>query len=389
MSLSVVALALLLLPTEAGVAARVTSSSAEEPTLELRQQVSVLTGYDSNAKRVPYAVSSELAADATETGTLLPAVVGDAYLQASGGLSATTRVRGVFLRLDGALGAKLFSDLQRPARSDDASHLPLREATRTDRERMLVAEAGALLAGTLPYDIDVRLETQGKLRAQASGARTYGYERTDLLLSRELPAGLVLHGGIAGQVFHSLDLPTFSSFGGGASAGLSWRPSARERFTLSLGALQLAYPFARAQPEDDVIRRLDLPLHGSLVFTSARRVFVSLGYVVVRNNSNAFAESYTRHRLFGILGFRLPADVTVSTRGAVQVTQYDEGLSLSRQYFLQEDDESQNSLSLLVTRPFLGGLHLEGQLAWYGNELARGGVKFSRTTATVGVRAEL
>jgi hypothetical protein len=125
------------------------------------------------------------------------------------------------------------------------------------------------------------------------------------------------------------------------------------------------------------------------VFTSVRRIFVTGGYVVVRNFSNAFAESYTRHRLFGIVGFRLPAEVTVSTRGAVQVTQYDEGVSISRQFFLQEDDESQNNLSLLVTRPFFGGLHLEAQLAWYGNELARGGVKFSRTTAALGVRAEL
>ena len=114
-----------------------------------------------------------------------------------------------------------------------------------------------------------------------------GFERTDRVFSRPLPADLVLRGGLYGQVFHSVDLPFFSSFGGGASAGLTWVPSARESFDLSLGVLQLAYPFARAQPDDDDIRRLDLPLHASLVFTSARRIFLSFGYVVVRNSSNA------------------------------------------------------------------------------------------------------
>lgn len=385
MSAPLVVLALLLLPRQG-------SDDAPAPpplALGLEHEVSVLVGYDSNAKRVPYAVPSDLAVPAEDPGAVVPAVVGDAYLQASGALSGSARVRGLLLRADAALGAKLFSDVAAPELAEGAAYPLERAATRTDTERMMVAEGRALVMGTLPYDIGARLQTRAKLRAQASGARSYGYERSELVLTRALPLDLLARVGLSGQVFHSADLPFFSSFGGGLDAGLTWRVSERESLALAAGALQLAYPFARAQPEDDDVRRLDLPLHASLVFTSARRVFVSGGYVVVRNVSNAFAESYTRHRLFGILGFRLPLDVTVSTRGALQLTQYDEGVSLSRQFFLQEDDESQNSLSLLVTRPFLGGLHLEAQLAWYGNELARGGVKFSRTTAALGVRAEL
>lgn len=384
MSPSLIALALLLLPRQAGEVA----PSPLDLDLELAQQVSVLVGYDSNAKRVPYELPGALSND-KDPSAVLPAVVGDSFLQASGALSASARTRGLLLRLDGALGAKLFADTARPMLDGGVSYPRAREATRTDEERMMVAEGRALLMGMLPYDIGARLQTRAKLRAQASGSRSYGYERTELVLTKALPFDLLARVGLSGQVFHSADLPLFSSFGGGLDGGLTWRFGERESLDLALGALELAYPFARAQPEDDDVRRLDLPLHGSLVFTSARRIFVSGGYVVVRNLSNAFAESYTRYRLFGIVGFRLPAEVTVSTRGAVQLTQYDEGVSLSRQYFLQEDDESQNSLSLLVTRPFLGGLVLEAQLAWYGNELARGGVKFSRTTAAVGLRAEL
>lgn len=385
MTPTLVTLALLLLPRQAEGGAPVV---LELPDVELAQQVSVLVGYDSNAKRVPYALPEALtgAEDATAQ---LPAVVGDSYLQASGALSATAHARGLVLRLEGALGAKLFSDMQRPGLEGAKGYRPTREATRTDEERMMVAEGRALLLGKLPYDIDARLHTRAKLRGQASGARSYAFERSELVFTKALPFDLLARVGLSGQVFHAADVPLFSSFGGGLEGGLGVRLGERETLELGVGALELAYPFARAQPEDDDVRRLDFPLHASLVFTSARRVFVSGGYFLVRNLSNAFAESYTRHRLFGVVGFRLPAEVTVSTRGALQLTQYDEGVSLSRQYFLQEDDESQNSLSLLVTRPFLGGIVLEAQLAWYGNELARGGVKFSRTTAAVGVRAEL
>jgi hypothetical protein len=354
------------------------------------QELSLRLGYDSNARRVPYALPKGLItpeqASADAPG---PAVASDALLLVSGNGSVSAKKPGFLLRVDGAVGGKLFFDQNAP--DPKVPYEVARARSRTDTERMIAAETRAVLLTRAPLGFGLRLSSYAKVRAQASGLRTYAFERSDFALERNLTPALSVRAGLAGQIFHAFDAPLFSSFGGGPEAGLSYRLSAKERLDADLALQSLAYPFARPVPlpDDDQVRRLDAPMSGSLVFTSARRIFVSSGLVVIRNLSSSLGESYTRERLFALVGTRLPAAVTVSARGTLQLTQYDEGVSVAQQLFLQEGDESQNSLVLLASRPILDVLHMEAQLAWYGNELAQGGVRFTRTFASCGVRLEL
>jgi hypothetical protein len=365
----------------------------EDVALSLRPTLTLRLGYDSNARRVPHVASG----DADDQIGL--AVVGDGLLVASAGFVGSASAPGVVLRGSGRVGGKLFFDASKtPVTTPD--YTGVRRATSTATERMVVAQAEASLLSRLPLRLTSRLDSFAKARMQASGARTYALSQSRWIASRIIGLGFSARGGLSGSVFHSSSTPLYSSFGGGLVAGGGFAPTLNESFNLEGGLDLRAYPFAIPCAELDQqgsclpppspdVRRLDLPLRLSLTFTSVRRVFVSGGYALVRNISGTLGESFTRHRAFGMVGFKLPADVTATLRGALQITQYDEGISVAQQLFLREDDESQNSLSLGLSRPWAWGTHLEARVAWYGNELAQGGLEFSRTTAEMGVRFDL
>lgn len=323
--------------------------------------IAVAAEYDSNARRLP-----------DDPGGARP-VVGDGLLRVEGTFAGRVERPGFALALDAALGGKLFAE----------------EA----QERMAVAQGSVSLDVALPFELRGHLSTFGKLRGQMSGARGYAVERSEAFLERVLPFGLSLRGGLSGQVFHSGDAPVFSSAGGGPLVGLSLQLSGQERADLAAEAEARCFPFAEPVREGGQsagdLWRCDAPLRTTLSFTSARRLFLSLGYIAERSLSNSQGESYTRHRLYGVLATRLPFEITAATRGSLQLTHYDDGISLGQRLFLAEDDESQNSLQLSLTRPWFGGVNVEARLAWYGNELAKGGVRFSRTTASLGLRVEL
>lgn len=361
----------------AAPAGRVVDDEAGGYRATLSSSVGVAAEYDSNARRLP-----EVPADGEGAGAVVMDqakagdLVGDSLLRFEANLGGRVERPGFTLSFDGALGGKLFYE----------------EAS----ERMAAAQGSVSLDAALPFELRAHLGTFGKLRGQASGSRGYAVERTEAFLSRALVGGLSVRGGLVGQVFHSGDTPVFSSAGGGPLVGLSWLLSREERADVALEAELRCFPFgppvlegAEASDLDPDLRRCDAPLRASLSFTSARRLFLSAGYVGERNLSNSLGESYTRHRLWGMAATRLPFELTVAARGSLQLTRYDDGISLGQRLFLAEDDESQNSLQLSLSRPWFGGLDVEARLAWYGNEFAKGGVRFSRTTASLGLRAEL
>ena len=46
---------------------------------------------------------------------------------------------------------------------------------------------------------------------------------------------------------------------------------------------------------------------------------------------------------------RLPAEVTCTAQGALQITSYDDGVSVGQAYFLGDDEESQNVLEITLS----------------------------------------
>jgi hypothetical protein len=343
---------------------------AGDVALRIDPQIATWVELDTNAKRVP---TGALDDDGTlDPGKQQNAVVGDGLTRAEGSISAEARRESFTLKSDSAAGLKLF----------------FTQAS----ERMGVIQSRASLFGSdLPFGFFTQMSALGKARGQLSGARTYGVARGDATLGHALPFGFAARGGVMGETFHAFDNPLFSFTAGALVAGASWVPTNAERFDLNVEVGARGYPFSSREPGNNDVseRRRDGVLLSSLSFTSARSVFLAAGYTLLRNSSNARAESYTRHRLSAIVGFRLPEQITCSAQGALQLTQYDDGVSLGQRYFLGDDEESQNVLDVQISRPLLGGLYIEARASFMGNELAVEGARFSRQTAGIGLRAEL
>ena len=281
------------------------------------------------------------------------------------------------LRLDGAGGGKLFTT----ARS----------------EHMAVAQGSAL--GALIVDDATALVARAyaKGRVQASGARSYHVLRGELLGQWQTDGGVLgdwfpdrFRLGGSGTLFTALDQPLFSSTTASVVGAVGKR-FGRERLEFSVDAGVRAYPFAPSIKGGlpAVARRMDAPVVGSLSLTSARRIYVALNALGTRNISNSEGEAYSRLRGVVVVGTRLPLDLTLAAQGAIQLTRYDDGISLGQRYFLGDDDETQNMVDLTLSRRLFADLSVDARVAWYTNELNDEAVRFSRLTCSLGLRAIL
>jgi hypothetical protein len=324
--------------------------------LETHQGVSVLAEYDTNARR--------LAFEKEESGDTPSIVVGDGLMRTVADFRATGKMGSFVLDFDAAMGTKMFYAL--------------------GAERMGVGQFQSRFDFPLFMGFRGRVHQFTKMRGQSSFIRSYAVEKTTGMIYRNL-LGMMLRSGVQSNTFYSVDSGLFSSHGPDHFSGASLFFTAKESLDLESGIGFRAFPFLLAGNEA-VLPRLDAPFRFSVAATSQRNLFFSSGYLFIRNFSNARGESYFRHRFFGSFGFRLPADILCTIRGTFQFTQYDDGVSIGQQLFLADDDESQNSAQLYLSRPWIGGLHTEARLAWYGNEWARNGLEFTRVTAALGLR---
>ncbi len=329
--------------------------------------LSVMGEVDTNARRV--------AIDPKAPANQNPEVVADALMRGQMSLAgALVRPKQRFnLRLDA--GGKMFAALA--------------------SERMGVAQLQSNVDVVVAPAVAFYGRLFSKVRAQVSLARSYTIHRADVGASIAVWGPFTIRPSVYGAGFHGVGTPQFSSTASGLGLGGSARLTAQERLDLSGDMGLRVYPFAYPVDEQGNIagpisgRRVDAPFRATLSFSSARLLFLNVSYTLLRNASNSFGESFTRHRLRALVGARLPALVTLSAQGSLQVTTYDQGVSVGQRLFLADDDESQNVLQIKLSRPLLEGISIEGRVAFFGNELAREGVRFSRTTLSVGLRANL
>lgn len=352
-----------------GMAALLAAGLAARPAaaqIEVAPSWSAHLEYDSNARRQAFDPEAEV-----EDEEPNKAPVGDALVRARAGVRVVARALGGQLAVDANLGLKRFFTAQ--------------------SQSMAVGQVWASLARPLPFGLVLSVSELAKIRGQASGARTYGYSRTDVDVGRALLWGLYLRAGVYSTGFFSFDAPLFSSVEAGPRVELSLGVTPKERIDVDVMASVRGYRLSAADEfgETTLFPRVDAPITLSAGLTSMRRLYLALRYSVTRNPSTSFGDSYTRHRVTATAGVRLPLEITVTGQGALQITSYDNGLSIGQRLFLADDDESQNSLQVSVGRPFLWGITTEARLAWYGNEFARERVSFARTTASLGLRLDL
>jgi hypothetical protein len=333
--------------------------------------------FDSNAKRLPNGSLGQGDPGRIEPTPKLPPPVADGLVQADASLTAVDVTPSLSLRSETLIGAKQFFTQW--------------------SESMLAGQTRATLSSSsslLPAGAVLTMSVLAKGRVQLDLTRSYGLLDATTLLDEPVLDWLVLRAGLHGDAFHSFDIPLFSDAGAGLLAGVH-ASRGPESLELLVDAGARGFPFssknllAPDQIGADPQLREDGVITTSLTATSARALYLSIAYALTRNASNARGESYTRHRVTALVGFRLPADVDCTAEGALQLTQYDDGVSIGQVYFLQTlDQENENVLAVTLSRQLLGPVSAVAAVSFMANEFAVEGARFSRQTAAIGIRGD-
>lgn len=109
-----------------------------------------------------------------------------------------------------------------------------------------------------------------------------------------------------------------------------------------------------------------------------------LQYAYLDSTSNSWGETYRRHRLSGTLGVRLPFRFTFLASGAVQLASYPDGVFLSSDLVVLEDDENANTLSLKLVYPLGPKVDVDFKFSVYYNRLVRNDLTYTRMVGSLG-----
>lgn len=248
----------------------------------------------------------------------------------------------------------------------------------------------AALEGSLALGSALGLGVEGRGKDRRGGSRAYTDGGAALFAEYAPDARLALRARTGLHRF--LYWPAFAASHGGLEVGLLARYRLDRRHTFSLsgdyGARHYsvqARPFPWIQPTPRPTRREDGALSVSAGWTYRGPLALGVTYAYQEVGSNSFGETVVRHRLSASAGVRLPWSVMLLAQGALGLSHYPDGVYLSPEIVLLEDDEGQNTLSLKLARPL--GAHLDVELSYaaYGTRLPRNGLSYFRQVAGVGL----
>lgn len=143
------------------------------------------------------------------------------------------------------------------------------------------------------------------------------------------------------------------------------------------------------EPPPDLGRRRDVSVGGQGGYSYRGPFSLSLTYGYVEQASNSFGESLARHRVSLAVGFRLPFKLMLLGVLAYQETRYPDGIYLSPELTLLDDDEGHNEVSLRLVRPLSERVDLELTYALFQNALPRNGLTYLRQVGGVGLALRL
>jgi hypothetical protein len=257
------------------------------------------------------------------------------------------------------------------------------------QENTLVQSAA--LEGSHALGDSLGLGLEGRAKDRRGGARAYTDVVGSAFTEYAPDARLALRLRAGGHAFFYRPDPS-ANFGGfelGAlaryridrqhSLGVSGEYGAR-RYT------SLARRPSQDPPQAASARRSDGSLIASVSYAYKGPLNLGLTYTYLENNSNSFGESMHRHRLGASVGVRLPWKLTLLAQGALGFNLYPDGIYLSPEIILLEDDESQNMLSARLARPLSPTLDVELSSALYGSSRMPGtGLSYLRPVVGVGL----
>ncbi|RKI04372.1 hypothetical protein [Corallococcus sp. AB038B] len=254
-----------------------------------------------------------------------------------------------------------------------------------DNEDTLV-QAGAL-EGSLALGTEWGVGAEGHAKDRRGGSRAYSDLGTSLFAEYAPDVRLALRVRLGTRRF--VYRPDHTADFGGPEVGVLGRYRLNPRHTLSVfgewGSRRYG-PFARPFPgiNSAPVRRQDGALVAGAGYTYRGPVKLSLSYAFQEVSSNSFGETALRHRLVGSAGVRLPWRTTLLAQGTLGLARYPDGIFLSPEIILVEEDEGQNSLSLKLARPVSARVDVEVSWGLWSTRLPRNDLRYTRQVFGVG-----
>ncbi|WP_369945938.1 hypothetical protein [Vitiosangium sp. GDMCC 1.1324] len=247
----------------------------------------------------------------------------------------------------------------------------------------------AALEGSLALGSSLGVGVEGRAKDRRGGPRAY----TDLAASAfveyapDVQLSLRLRAGAHRFLYHR----DFSASFGSPEVGFLARYRLNRRHALTFSGeygsrrYQDSVRYPPGTTPEWTGRRQDGALMASVGYTYKGPVALGLSYTYQETSSNSFGESVQRHRLSGTAGVRLPWKLTLMAQGALGINRYPDGVYLSPEIILLDDDEAQNTLSLKLARPLSEHVDLELSYAMYGTRLPRNDLFYFRQVGGMGV----
>lgn len=134
---------------------------------------------------------------------------------------------------------------------------------------------------------------------------------------------------------------------------------------------------ARRRYDDAMLVGASYSYRGPFALTAA--------YSYAGLDSNSFGETVQRHRVSVVAGVPLFWDLTLLAQLGLQFARYPDGIYLSPELIVLEDDENQNSAALKLTRPLGESLDLEVRWSIHQNRLRTNGFDYLRQVGGIGL----
>ncbi len=108
-------------------------------------------------------------------------------------------------------------------------------------------------------------------------------------------------------------------------------------------------------------------------------------YAFTDSTSNSFGQSFRTHRLSLRGGVHLPFGFLALAQGVLQLVQYPDGVYLSPDLIVLEDDENSSSVSLKLLHPLGRHFEVDARYGFYFARLPNNGLNYLRHVVTVGL----
>jgi hypothetical protein len=306
-------------------------------------------------------------------------VVGGAFLEFQGDMSAHGEIaRGQRSDASLLLGLRLFgfqgcpSGLQSPnsCANTYVGQLRLAHAIR--------------LAPTLL----LRLDAGGKDKLVENGELSYSDLGAGVTLSAVLSPWLVADLRVGVHAFNYFPDSAYSEAGPAFSAAATASTWKDQSVFFLYRLMPEYYQGYRLLPPPDLSvsgKRFDWFHMATIGYSLQRPIIASLSYSFIYDHSNSYGESYIRHRLEGVAALLLPWEITLAASVALQATTYPDGIYLSPQILLVEDEEALSEVSLKAFRDLGKGFSVEARFSIYRNDLSKNSLSYNRFITYAGV----